>query len=105
MNIKKTSFWLVYVLMISVLCMLPTFQFNPAWMYDTKYLWTHAINIVPFKSVIYYASGLIDGSLNFNIAVGFFVRNMLIGFPLAFLIPMTVNKKVCDNGCNRLYWY
>lgn len=80
--------WLIYFI-ICMLFITPVFQQNPKWMYDVNNLFKYSINIILFKNIIYYISGLRNNSINTNIVISFFIRNILIGMPLGVLIPLT----------------
>lgn len=92
MNIKKTIYWIIYFIAIGILFITPTFQLNPEWMYEINNVFNNSINIIPFKTIIYYISSLMDNSINVNIAIGFFIRNLIVGLPLGLLIPATIKN-------------
>lgn len=92
MNIKKTIYWIIYFIVIGILFITPTFQLNPKWMYEINNIFYNSINIIPFKTIVYYISSLMDNSINANIAIGFFIRNLIVGLPLGLLIPITIKN-------------
>ena len=81
-----------YFIAIGILFITPTFQLNPEWMYEINNVFNNSINIIPFKTIIYYISSLMDNSINVNIAIGFFIRNLIVGLPLGLLIPATIKN-------------
>ena len=58
---------------------------------DMKYNYFNSINLVPFKTIIEYVTGYIDGSMRGN-AIRNLVGNLLLLFPLGFYLPFFMKK-------------
>ncbi len=83
--------WAAYFLLLLGLSW-STNRFMPSWMFSLEHWFKEAVNVIPFKTMVYYFNSLWDGSLNVNIPVRFFIMNILIGISMGVLFAF-LNRK------------
>lgn len=83
--------WAAYFLLLLTLSW-RTNHFMPSWMFSFEHWFKEAVNVIPFKTIIYYFNSLWDGSLNVNIPIRFFIMNIVIGVSMGVLF-LILNRK------------